>query len=121
MAWYLDNTRIFVVDHTQENKPILAILQPLASGSVYQSFGWESQTRKLRCYVVGAWEMYDIWGKTRDGLPHTLVSPWDSEDYYIKSVSSKHLNTVCQTIDPTKDTDDFVWEVNLDLAKESAL
>ena len=121
MPWLLDDTRIFVVDQSTDDKQIIARLQPVASGSVYHVFGWESQIRKLKCYVVSGGNVLDLRGMVKDGIVHTLTSPWDAVDYYVGSVNGKQLHSVCQTFDTTKPTDDVVWELDLELFKESAL
>lgn len=114
--WLIGTARIIVTQIQDENKQIIARLQPLNGGTIKQIFGYESEITKVRGYVVGETNLNLIKGYARDGAVHALYeNAIDHGDYYVASVGTSRLNLICQTIDPLEDIHETVWEVDVEL------
>jgi hypothetical protein len=99
MAWVLDSTRVFVQEINDSGKEIIARLQPIASGTVNQTFGWESPTWKVSAIVVGYIDHDTIMNMTKTGLKYMFSGAGvDFGDFYVNSVSFKRRNVYCQTL-----------------------
>ena len=116
MAWYLDTIRIFVTDETENAKQIIARLQPLGGGTVHHIFGYEDDVYKLTSYVVGSGEKDILKSYAKDGDEHNLTTPFDGIfPVLVNNVQVKMINTICQTLDSTKDETEPVYIVELEL------
>lgn len=121
MGWTIDSTRIFVQDITQDVQQTIARLQPLASGTVYQVFGYELAIIKINAYVVGATDINALRAMSADGVAHTLTDSYTggTASVYVKSITTKRVRTICQTIRSDLATDSPVYTVDLELYKIS--
>jgi hypothetical protein len=118
--WTLGANRIIVTNIEDDDQAqIVAKLQPLEGGTVYQTFGYENPISKLDCYVVSKEEMDAIRSLTTSGDTFELVSPEGSMGFYfVMKVSPKRVYSVCQTIRPDLDSDAPVYLVTIELNKE---
>ena len=116
MNWSLDNIRIFVSESKEEAGQIVPRLQPLASGTVLQVFGWESDVRTLGAIVIGDTDKNALKQLRTTGSSYTLLSPeGDLGDFFVKNVSVTRLPAVCQTIRTDLDPESPVYQVDIQL------
>jgi hypothetical protein len=120
MAWTLGGNRIYVQKSTEGSSQIMARLQPLAGGSVIQSFGYDSTIRSLGGLIVGDTIKDAIAGYSKDdGTVHALVSPEGSlGNWIVKSFSVNRTNSTCQSIDQAQPETAPVYEFELELWRE---
>jgi hypothetical protein len=122
MAWTLGGTPLFVTKLGNLATQAIARLQPLASGTLYHSFGYEFLIKKLTAYVVGTDDELALIDCTRTGNAYTLLGPtgWTWGDYYVKSASFDMQNSISQTliIDADHDCLDPVFVCDLELFKQ---
>lgn len=116
MAWYYDTVRIFPQDFTDEGSQEIATLNPLGGGTIHQVFGWSDKTKKLNAYVVGFTDKNAIEALRKTGDTYSVTGPWgDLGDYYLKNVSMKTTNMICQTLRPDLAEDSPVFLASLEL------
>jgi len=102
MSWSLNGTVLYVQKLVEGTKQIIASLQPLALGTVYQTFGYETSKVKISALVVGQTALDAIHALTTSGTSVDLTSPEGSlGNYFVSSVSSDREKSVYQTIDLT--------------------
>jgi len=100
MDWSIGGIRIFVTDGNEEAGQIVAKLQPLSSGTIYQIFGYETPTRKLSCYIVGEDNKELLMNLTTSGTTFELQSPEGVlGDFIVEKVNVPRVQCVKQTID----------------------
>lgn len=114
MGWYLESVRIFVTNFSGSGKQIIARLQPLAGGTINQVFGYETETKKLKGFIVGEDDLNSIKYMVISGATPTLTGNGIGYgDYYISSFSWNRLNVIAQTL--TSDCDAPVFEFDMEL------
>jgi len=119
MAWTLNSNRIYVQKLVEGTKQIIASLQPLAEGTVYQTFGYETSKVKISCIVVGQTILTALHALTTNENSVTLISPEGSlGDYFVSAVNSDREKAVYQTIDPAQDCETPVFNVDIELFKD---
>lgn len=102
MTWTLNSNRIYVQKISGGVKQIIAKLQPLEGGTVYQYFGYETNTIKLTAKVVGATVLAALKALTTTGSSYDLTSPEGSlGNFFVSSVSEDRDKEVWQSIDLT--------------------
>lgn len=118
--WTYGGIRIFVLDKKSETKPIIAKLQPVTSGTVWQFFGWESEILKLPCKVVGEVDSAALLAMSRTGTAYELTdyAGNDLGDYYLLSYSPSDDKSIRQTLRSDLDCDAPVYSVDLELGKD---
>lgn len=120
MAWWLDTTRIFVVDRTNDQKQIIAKLQPINAGTIYHVFGYENRVAKINGYIVGDTDYGAITAMTQDGETHLFSGAYGYVyPYYVNTATFKQVNCICQTLRPDLDSDAPVWQFDIELLKET--
>ena len=117
MPWTIGGIRIFTQKVSGVSKQIIAELQPLRAGSIYQVFGWEEEKKKLSGYVVGAEDMVHLKSLTQSGdATFELMTPeGDAGDYYIRSVEQDRVMCISQTLRTDLDCDSPVYNVDIEL------
>jgi hypothetical protein len=119
MAWTLDSNRVYVQKLVEGTKQIIASLQPLAAGTVYQTFGYETSKVKVTAVIVGQSILDNILALTTTGASVELVSPEGSlGNYFVSSVSSDRDKAIYQTIDTGQDCLTPVFSVDIELFKD---
>ena len=98
MAWYIDTTRIFVQGNDEEVGQVIARLQPVASGTVLQVFGYEKPTVKLKGIIVGSGDKASLKGYGIDATTHTVSGPYGARDFYVSSVRINQIMAIKQTV-----------------------
>lgn len=99
--WTYNSVRIFVQDYGLNDKNIIARLQPLASGTVYQHFGYEHPIENITAYVVGNDDLYDLRMAAKTHLSYELVTPYGSAgNMFLNNLNSKLQKGTCQTLRP---------------------
>jgi hypothetical protein len=118
--WTLGGTRIFVQELSDAVKSILAKLQPLAGGTVPQSFGYETNQIKLSGLIVGEADKLHLKSLTTSGsVSFELMSPeGDLGDFFIEAVSTKRERTISQTIRQDLDCASPVFTVEIELLED---
>jgi hypothetical protein len=117
--WIIDNTRIFVQELNDEAQQVVARLTPIASGTVYHTFGYEELIKNVNAYIVGEVDRENIIDMTRDASTHTLSGmgiTWG--DFYLKQAGFTMVNISCQTLRPDLDDDAPVYIVDLEFWKD---
>lgn len=116
MAWTLDGIRIFVQKKNDDDKQVVAVLQPLNGGSVFQYFGYENESIKINGLIVGDTDKAALKALTRGGSTFTLIGPTgDLGDFVVKEVQFDEQLTISQTIRPDLPCDSPVYAVTIDL------
>jgi hypothetical protein len=115
MAWYLDNTRVFVQEHKRNGTQIIPRIQPLTGGTVHQYFGYESPILNFSALIVGEADRTDIESMYYDHSAHTLSGPYGIVDYYVHSQSISLEDASYQTIRPDLDCEAPVYTVAMEL------
>jgi hypothetical protein len=116
--WYLDTTRIYVTDIGGNYNQTIARLQPIASGTIMQYFGYESATVAIQCKVVGITNLDNLRHMRMSGTSYALTTPYDTGTHYpyaVNSIKWKLDKTVCQTLDTTQSGTVPVYTVDLEL------
>lgn len=116
--WYYSDTRITVTKIDEKDASIFAILQPIASGSVIQYFGWENDKVTIQGYIVGWDDRATLKGMKKTGTAYTL----SGEDvyfgtYYLENLKMEQEYSYRQTFRPDKDEYDPVFKVSLELVR----
>jgi len=102
MDWSIGGIRIYVTDGNEEVGQIVAKLQPLSGGTIFQTFGYETPVRKLSCYVVGDTNKENLMNLTTSGTVFELLSPEGSlGDFIVEKVNMPRVACVKQTLDLT--------------------
>lgn len=118
MAWYYNNIRIYPQSLEKSAKQIIARLQPLSTGTVLQTFGYESPTYQMQCKVVGDSNREALEACATTGSAYTLTFPDAStESLYLSSVSSSQDMILNQTIDTSQDCETPVYTMTLEFYK----
>lgn len=119
MAWTLGGVRIFPTKLTQTEKPIIAELQPLASGTIIHAFGYENDLWRIEGYLVGPTDRLALRAMTRAALPITLSGPTGPvDDFTIKIFETDRLNTICQTLRPDLPEDEIVMQFSIEMRRD---
>ena len=116
MAWTYNSVRIFVQSYDLGGNNTIARLQPLASGTVYQHFGYELDILTLTAYVVGNDDAYDLRMADRSSSSYALVTPYGAAgNFYLKSLNLKLEKGICQTLrtDLADDAPVFLAQIEL--------
>lgn len=117
--WLLNTIRIFVQDIQDSDGQLIASLNPLDSGTIYQVFGYEDLTSKVSAYIVGDVDKAALIAYSKTGLTYVLSGPEGAlGSYYVSKVGFKRLMGTCQTIRQDLDTDAPVYMVDLELLKD---
>lgn len=119
--WQYNGLRIYVQKSSKGASQIMPRLQPLAGGSVLQSFGYDSTVRNVTAVIVGDTIEQALEALSKDGgLAHAFVSPEGSlGNWILKEYSSNRTESTCQTIDETQPEDSPVYDVELTLWQEN--
>lgn len=117
MSWTLDGTRIFVQKISEGTGAVIAKLQPLSAGTVYQSFGYETNKVKLGGLVVGRADLLALKGLTEHGdTAYALVAPEGAlGNFFVSSVNGEREKVIDQTIRPDLSCDSPVYTVDIEL------
>jgi hypothetical protein len=120
MAWTFNGTRIYTQKISDGVKAIIAKLQPLDAGTVYQSFGYETNKIKISAIVVGDGNKNALKDLTESGdTSYALVAPEGSlGNFYVDSVTANRELVMFQTIDTTQDCSAPVYTVEIELLEE---
>lgn len=115
--WELGGIRIYTQKVTGVSKQIIAELQPLRAGSIYQVFGWEEEKKKLSGVVVGTLDMNHLKTLTTSGdVTFILNTPFGSAgNYYVRTVEQDRTMSIYQTMRPDLDCDAPVYNVDIEL------
>jgi hypothetical protein len=124
-SWYIDNIRIIVTDLDEEDKSIVAKLNPLGGGTVHQYWGWEETGIGVKAYVVGKTDRDALAALERDGTTHNLIasgfsnSDWNTTTtVVIEDIKWSNLNVLCQTIRPDLPENSRVYLASFTLSTE---
>jgi hypothetical protein len=118
MSWSLGGVTIFPQGIDDMYPQTIARLQPLASGTIYHAFGWESDIKKISALIVGSVDKIALRDFTRTGLTYSLFNDtFDWGTYYVKGVSFKYEPVVFQTIRPDLSCEATVYSCEIELWK----
>jgi hypothetical protein len=121
MAWSLGSHRLYVQKSSENTSQIMPRLQPLSGGSVLQVFGFDSIVRSVTAIVVGDTIKNALVAFAQDGgTTHAFVSPEGSlGSWIVKSCVPNRTDSTCQSIDQTQPDTAPVYEIDMELWKES--
>lgn len=118
MSWTLNNIKITVIGLKEENEQVIVALQPLASGTIYQYFGYINPKFPLECLVVGMEDKNAIEELAKTGLAYPLVGAgYSFGDFYVNKATFQWITAYSQTFRPDKDREDLIFRGTLDLSK----
>jgi hypothetical protein len=119
MLWSLNSIGLTVQKYTGEVKQIVAKLQPLSGGTVFQFFGYETNIVKLTAKIVGESNKDNLKNLTTTGTSYSLVSPEGVVgDFFVSSVTEDRNMCISQTIDISQACDAPVYDVQIELYEE---
>jgi hypothetical protein len=120
MSWTLGGIRIFVQKFSEGVESIIAKLQPLQAGTVYQSFGYETNKVKFSGLVVGSGDLYGLKNMTESGGTTFPFYSYEGfiGDYFVESVSADREKTYYQSIRPDLDCTTPVYTVDIELLED---
>ena len=119
MTWQYGGTRIFVQELSDTHQQIIPRLQPLASGTVLQFFGYEDEIKNITALVVGDIDKNHLSSLTMSGVSFELDSPEGIlGDYYPKSITFNRMTVLQQTIRPDLDCYSPVYRAEMQLYKD---
>lgn len=121
MAWYYDNTRIFVQEANDTRSQIIPRLQPLAAGTILQFFGYEDEVKTINGFVVGSGDKSHLESLLMSGASFELTSPEGSlGNYYPKSINFNRVMVVTHTLRPDLGCDAPLYRAEIQLYKDTA-
>jgi hypothetical protein len=116
--WTLGTVQLFPQNLDLDDDQVIARLQPLASGTIYHTFGYEYEINKLSAYIVGMADKITLTNYNRDASVHTLLEDAFSwGNYYVKHLAFKLEPGAYQTIRPDLPCDDYIFTVDFELWK----
>lgn len=120
--WIIDNAtwqqRIFVQEHEESVRKIIARLQPINSVTVLHQFGHELPIVQLSALIVGTGAVSRLKGLTsQTGTPPNLSGPYGSVPFRPGAISFQMMSTTCQSFDTTRPETDPVYTVNMELQR----
>jgi len=118
--WTFGGVRIFAQDEKDSSSRIIPRLQPLNSGTILQSFGWEDTTKTLTALVVGNTDKEAIQAFIPSGVSQELVN-YDGTigDFFLKDVSfAIEAATSMQTLRTDLDCYSPVYTTTLELYED---
>ena len=119
MTWTLGSVQIFPTSIDDTFGQTIARLQPLASGTIYHTFGYEYDIKKISAYIVGIADRLALIEYTRDAATHSLMNNTSSwGDYYVKTVAFKYEPVAYQTLRTDLACTDAVYTVELEVWKD---
>lgn len=117
--WSYGNVQITVTDLKEEVSQIIAELQPIDIGTVYQTFGYVNDKYPLQCFVVGSGDASALKAMARDGSSHALTFRGVSVgNFYLEKISVQWVTGYAQTFRLDKSRTDQVYKASLELSKE---
>jgi hypothetical protein len=114
--WYLDNISYIVTDMQKSRGQVIARLQPLASGTIYHAFGWDSPIVNLTGKVVGYSDLASLEALATTGEYYQLKhNTQDFGSYLVKTVKTTWDATIKQSLrqDLACDAPVFTCEIEL--------
>ena len=119
MPWTYNSTRVFPQEMSDSHAQIIPRLQPLASGTILQFFGYENEIKSITAFVVGNTDKSSLESLMTTGLSYELVSPEGSlGDYFPKSITFNRITVMSQTIRPDLDCESPVYRTEFELYKD---
>ena len=119
MAWTYNSIRIFVQEMSDTRTQIIPRLQPLASGTILQFFGYEDEVKSLSSIIVGSGDKASLEALMTTGNSYELVSPEGSlGDYYPESMVSNRIAVVSQSLRTDLACDSEMYNVEMKLFKD---
>jgi len=116
--WTYGTVRIFTQTLEDSGEQILARLDPLGGGTTIHKFGYSDLITRVTGYIVGLTDRSTLITMYRSGSDYTLTTPWASwGSYYLKNLTLKPINTICQTLRPDLDEASPVFEFSLEIYK----
>lgn len=119
MSWTYNNIKITVTDLKEEVDQIIAKLQPVDAGTVYQTFGYVNDQYPLQCFIVGSGDVTALKALARDGTAHSLAYNGNSlGNFYLEKFTGQWVSAYSQTFRTDKSRTDLVYKAAMDLVKE---
>jgi hypothetical protein len=119
MTWTLGSVTIIPQSIDDDFDQTIARLQPLASGTIYHTFGYEFDIKKVSVYIVSTADRLALINYNRDAAVHALYNDayfWGN--YYVKHLAFKYEPIAYQTIRPDLPCDSPVYTVDIELYKD---
>ncbi len=117
MAWYIDGIRLFVQEEQQDDKQIIARLNPVNDATTLQIFGYDDPIIKINAFIVGTGDATLLRNMSKDGVRHSFSYPEIGliDLLYVNSVSTKRTKSIGQTLRPDLDCEAPVYILDLEL------
>jgi ABC-type transport system substrate-binding protein len=116
--WTFNNIQITVVDLKENSEQIIAKLQPIDEGTVYQTFGYINDTFPLQCFVVGSGDISALKALANTGTAYTLAGPGGfSKSCYLEKLTVQWMTSYAQSFREDKSRTDYVFKVGMELSE----
>lgn len=116
--WTYNSIQITTIDLKEQNEQTLAKLQPVNTGTVYQSFGYINETLVLQGYVLGTTDRDSLKALANDGTAHALA--WTNGtigNYYLEKLTVQWVTAYRQTFRTDKSATELIFKVSLELSE----
>lgn len=116
--WTYNDIQITVVDLKEQDEQIIAKLQPVDTGTVYQIFGHISPAIALQCLVVGSGDVNALKALIDDGTAYALAFNGATlGNYLLDKLTTQWTTSYRQTFRPDKSDTDLVFRVIMEMSK----
>jgi len=116
--WTYNSIRITVIDLKEETEQIIAKLQPVDAGTVFQTFGYMNDSFPLQCYIVGSGDVNALKALARTGNTYSLAFDGTSlGNFYLDKITAQWMSTYRQTFRTDKSPTDLVYKAAMELSK----
>ena len=119
MSWTYNSIRIYVQELNDIDVQEIAKLNPFGGGSIYHVFGYQDPITKITGIIVGTTDRSNLRNCKTTGSIYELNTPWGVWcTGYLKQMSTKLQDSICQTMRPDLDSDAPVFDVELEIYQE---
>lgn len=116
--WVLNNIRIYVDTKQDAVRQNIARLQPIAGGTIHQTFGYELPTVKIGGIIVGEADKDSLEALATTGATYTLSGyGTDYGSFYVSSVGFNRMKSISQNLRQDLDCTAPLYYVDVELYK----
>ena len=122
MNWSFNSIRIYVSKRNGSAKQIIPVLQPLAGGSIFQFYGYETEVDQISGIVVGTTDLRALMALKETATSYALNSPEGTiGNFFVKELKFNRLPIVNQDFRPDLACESPVYEVDIDLIPDGTI
>lgn len=113
--WTINGIRIYVDEHDEGGKHIIARLNPFDNGTILHYFGYDDPIVKISGTIIGTTDRDAIKNLVGNGSSYTLVSPEGSSTVIVNSYNFKRIPSIRQTVRDDLASDSPVYRFEMEL------